>query len=124
MTSKIIYFQKHTSPFEFLYGSYDFFTSQEDFIEGLYLGGNPSAARSLTEKIASVYEERLTQLSSFPAEKQNLYEEIIMNEINGYRRLMFYVSLYEEEVYQVEMEKRIYETLKPLTMFDRIFEEK
>ena len=123
LVSKIIAFQKHTAPFEFIYGSYDFFTSQEDFIEGLYIGGDSLAARSLIENIAAVYEKRLTQLSDMSSEEQNIYEEIIMNEVNGYRRLMLYVSLHEEDTYRVAMEKKIFQAIKPLALFDSMFEE-
>ena len=123
MASKIVAFQQQTAPFEFIYGSYDFFTSQEDFIEGLYLGRDSLNARSLIENIAAVYEKRLSQLSDMSPEEQNVYENIIMNEVNGYRRLMLYVSIHEEDAYKVRIEKRIFQAIKSLAMFDTMFEE-
>jgi hypothetical protein len=123
MASKIIDFQKHSAPFEFLYGSYDFYTSQEDFIEGLYSGGDQDAGRLLVENIALVYEKRLSQLSALDPEDQEAYEEIIMDEVNGYRRLMLYVSLHEDEEYLDQMEKRVFIAIEPLAVFDRIFDE-
>lgn len=123
MASKIIDFQNHTAPFEFLYGSYDYYTSQEDFIEALFLGDDSNAARLLLENIAAVYEKRLSRLTEIPKEKQVAYEDIIMNEVNGYRRLMLYVSLYEDDEYRVSMENRIFNAIKPLAMFDEMFSE-
>ena len=123
MASKIVAFQNHTAPFEFLYGSYDYFTSQEDFVAGLYIGGDSIAGRSLIESIASVYEKRLSQLSGLDPEDQTAYEEIIMDEVNGYRRLMLYVSLHETDAYRDNMEKRIFIAIEPLAMFDSMFGE-
>ena len=123
MASKIVAFQKHTAPFEFLYGSYDYFTSQEDFVAGLYIGGDSIAGRSLIENIAFVYEKRLSQLSSLDPEDQTIYEEIIMDEVNGYRRLMLYVSLHETDAYRDRMEKRVFVAIEPLAMFDSLFSE-
>ena len=123
MASKIVAFQNHTAPFEFLYGSYDYFTSQEDFVAGLYIGGDSIAGRSLIESIASVYEKRLSQLSGLDPEDQTAYEEIIMDEVNGYRRLMLYVSLHETDAYRDNMEKRIFIAIEPLAMFDSLFGE-
>ena len=123
MASKIVAFQNHTAPFEFLYGSYDYFTSQEDFVAGLYIGGDSIAGRSLIENIASVYEKRLSQLSSLDPEDQTAYEEIIMDEVNGYRRLMLYVSLHETDAYRDSMEKRVFIAIEPLAMFDSMFDE-
>ena len=123
MSSKIVAFQKHTAPFEFLYGSYDYFTSQEDFVAGLYIGGDSIAGRSLIENIAFVYEKRLSQLSSLDPEDQTIYEEIIMDEVNGYRRLMLYVSLHETDAYRDSMEKRVFVAIEPLAMFDSLFGE-
>ncbi len=123
MASKIVAFQKHTASFEFLYGSYDYFTSQEDFVAGLYIGGDSIAGRSLIENIAFVYEKRLSQLSSLDHEDQTIYEEIIMDEVNGYRRLMLYVSLHETDAYRDRMEKRVFVAIEPLAMFDSLFSE-
>ena len=123
MASKIVAFQNHTAPFEFLYGSYDYFTSQEDFVAGLYIGGDSIAGRSLIENIASVYEKRLSQLSGLDPEDQTAYEEIIMDEVNGYRRLMLYVSLHETDAYRDSMEKRVFIAIEPLAMFDSMFDE-
>ena len=123
MASKIVAFQNHTALFEFLYGSYDYFTSQEDFVAGLYIGGDSIAGRSLIENIASVYEKRLSQLSGLDPEDQTAYEEIIMDEVNGYRRLMLYVSLHETDAYRDSMEKRVFIAIEPLAMFDSMFDE-
>ena len=122
ISSKIIEFQLYSAPFEFLYGSYDFYTSQEDFVEGLYIGDNQEAARLLIENISAVYEKRLSSLSSFPAEEQEFYEEIIMDEVNGYRKLMLFVSLYDDDVYRDKMEKRIFRAIEPLEIFNRLFD--
>jgi len=122
ISSNIIEFQRYSAPFEFLYGSYDYFTSQEDFVEGFYIDGNQEAARLLIENISAVYEKRLSKLSDISPEEQEYYEEIIMDEVNGYRRLMLFVSLYEDDIYRDKMEKRIFRAIEPLEIFNRLFD--
>jgi hypothetical protein len=122
ISSNIIEFQRYSAPFEFLYGSYDYFTSQEDFVEGFYIDGNQEAARLLIENISAVYEKRLSKLSDISPEEQEYYEEIIMDEVNGYRKLMLFVSLYDDDIYRDKMEKRIFRAIEPLEIFNSLFD--
>jgi hypothetical protein len=46
-----------------------------------------------------------------------------MDEVNGYRRLMLYVSLHETDAYRDNMEKRIFIAIEPLAMFNSLFGE-
>ncbi len=123
IASKISEFQRSAIPFKFLYGNYEFYTSQDDFVEGLYLGKDTQAARFLFDKIAKAYEERLLKLGSLPKEDQETYEEIIMDEVNGYRKLMLYINLYDDESYRDTIERRMLSIIKPLKIFDDMLEE-
>lgn len=120
---KISEFQKSSLPFKFLYGDYDFYTSQDDFLEGLYLAKDTLAARTLFNKIATVYEKRLLKLGSLSKEEQENYEEIIMDEVNGYRKLMLYINLYDNESYRDSIEMRMLSIIKPLKIFYNILDE-
>ena len=90
-------FQKSSIDFSFLYGKYDFYTSQEEFIEGFYLSGDTLNARKLVDEISLVYDERLKLISNFDSTRQLELEERIMDEVNGYRRILFYTNLYDDK---------------------------
>lgn len=45
-----------------------------------------------------------------------------MDEVNGYRKLMLFVSLYDDDVYRDKMEKRIFRAIEPLEIFNRLFD--
>jgi len=115
-------FRKYSRNFSFLYGEYDYFTAMEEFVEGLYLGGETEAARSLALNIARVYDERLEIISSFSAQRQMELEERIMEEINGYRRILLYVNLYDSKEHRDSLENQVYERIRELAVFETLIE--
>ena len=54
-----------------------------------YLSGDSLNARKLVDEISVVYEERLKLISNFDSTRQIELEERIMDEVNGYRRILF-----------------------------------
>ncbi len=122
MGEYIVSFITFSDQFRFLYGNYDYYTAMIEFIEGLYLSNNEIKARELIEQIASVYEERISIISGFSPERQNELNDRIMDEVNGYRNVLLYVNLYGTEEQRDSLEKRIYTSLKQLSLFEEIIE--
>ncbi len=116
-------FRASSSAFSFLYGEYDYYTALEDFVEGLYIGGETEKARALVEKIAAVYDERLALLARFSPERQEELYDRIMEELNGYRRVLLYVNLYDTDEERDRLENRVYTSMKSLAIFDRLLED-
>jgi len=115
-------FRNSSRKFSFLYGEYDYYTALEEFVEGLYLGGENDQARELVDKIADVYDERLALLSRFsPQRQEELYNQI-MEELNGYRRVLLYVNLYDTDEYRDSIENRVFVSMKGLAVFDSLLE--
>ena len=91
-------------------------------MEGLYLGGENDQARELVDKIADVYDERLALLSRFsPQRQEELYNQI-MEELNGYRRVLLYVNLFDTDEYRDSLENRVFVSMKGLAVFDSLLE--
>jgi len=120
MADYIKAFQKSSIDFSFLYGKYDFYTSQEEFIEGFYLSGDTLNARKLVDEISLVYEERLKLISNFDSTRQIELEERIMDEVNGYRRILFYTNIYDDKDRGEILEERIYNSIKDLEVFENL----
>ena len=115
-------FRAHSSYFAFLYGEYDYYTALEDFIEGLYLAKQTENARALADKIAGVYENRLRIIGEFEKERQLELNDRIMEEINGFRRVLLYVNLYDSDAVRDSMENRVYNSIKDLAVFGELIE--
>ena len=115
-------FRAHSSYFAFLYGEYDYYTALEDFIEGLYLAKQTENARALADKIAGVYENRLRIIGEFEKERQLELNDRIMEEINGFRRVLLYVNLYDSDAVRDSMENRVYNSIKDLAVFEELIE--
>ena len=115
-------FRNSSRKFSFLYGEYDYYTALEEFVEGLYLGGENDQARELVDKIADVYDERLALLSRFsPQRQEELYNQI-MEELNGYRRVLLYVNLFDTDEYRDSLENRVFVSMEGLAVFDSLLE--
>ncbi len=115
-------FRNSSRKFSFLYGEYDYYTALEEFVEGLYLGGENDQARELVDNIADVYDERLALLSRFsPQRQEELYNQI-MEELNGYRRVLLYVNLFDTDEYRDSLENRVFVSMKGLAVFDSLLE--
>ncbi len=115
-------FRTQSRPFAFLYGEYDYFTAMEDFVEGLYLAGKKKEARALAKKIGDVYDNRLEIIQGFEAERQLELRDRIMEEINGYRRILLYVNLYDDKEIRDSLENKIYNRIKDLMIFEELIE--
>ena len=105
-----------------MYGEYDYYTALEDFIEGLYLAKQTENARALADKIAGVYENRLRIIGDFEKERQLELNDRIMEEINGFRRVLLYVNLYDSDAVRDSMENRVYNSIKDLAVFEELIE--
>ena len=116
-------FRSYSRAFAFLYGEYDYYTAMEEFVEGLYLSGEKEEARKLAKKIADVYDDRLQVIKGFTPERQLELQDRIMEEINGYRRILLYVNLYDDEAQRDSLENKIYNRIKDLVIFDELIEE-
>ncbi len=115
-------FRFFSQDFSFLYGQYDYYTAQVEFVEGLYLGGVKEEARRLAGNIAQVYEERIEMISSLTESRQIQLEDRIMDEVNGFRRILLYVNLYDDQTQRDSMEQRVYGAIKELALFNELIE--
>ena len=116
-------FRSYSRAFAFLYGEYDYYTAMEEFVEGLYLAGEIEEARALVNKISEVYDERLEVIQGFEPERQLQLRNRIMDEVNGFRRILLYVNLYDNEAQRDSLENKIYNRIKDLVIFDDMVEE-
>jgi hypothetical protein len=115
-------FRSYSRAFAFLYGEYDYYTAMEEFVEGLYLAGEIEEARALVNKISEVYDERLEVIQGFEPERQLQLRNRIMDEVNGFRRILLYVNLYDNEAQRDSLENKIYNRIKDLVIFDDMVE--
>ena len=46
-----------------------------------------------------------------------------MDEINGYRRILLFVNLYDDDAQRDSLENKIYNSIKDLVIFDEMMEE-
>jgi hypothetical protein len=49
-------------------------------------------------------------------------EERIMEEINGYRRILLYVNLYDSNEHRDSLENQVYERIRELAVFETLIE--
>lgn len=122
MAEYIQEFRNYSRMFAFLYGEYDYYTAMEEFVEGLYLAGEKEEARELAKKIGAVYDDRLQVIQGFAPERQLELRDRIMEEINGYRRILLYVNLYDSEEERDRLENKIYNRIKDLVIFEDLIE--
>ena len=59
-------------------------------------------------------------ISNFDSTRQIELEERIMDEVNGYRRILFYTNLYDNEGREELLEERIYNSIKDLEVFQNL----
>ena len=115
-------FISSSRPFSFLYGAYDYYTALQPFVEGLYRSQKITSAQSLVNKIAEVYDERLSIIAQFDSNRQLELEDRIMDEVNAYRELLLFVNRYDATEQREKLEQRIYASMKDLTLFKDIIE--
>ena len=115
-------FISSSRPFSFLYGAYDYYTALQPFVEGLYRSQKITSAQSLVNKIAEVYDGRLSIIAQFDSNRQLELEDRIMDEVNAYRELLLFVNRYDATEEREKLEQRIYASMKDLTLFKDIIE--
>jgi len=114
LSQSILEFQKATSPFIFLYGKYEYYTILDDFVEGLYLSGDNKEARKLVAKISAEYDKRFKILSDLSEENQEYLIDRIKEEMDNYKRLLLFVSIYENQDYIKKIEEQLYKAISGL----------
>ncbi|MDG2397270.1 MAG: DUF2723 domain-containing protein [Flavobacteriaceae bacterium] len=110
----ILNFQNSSQNFIFLYGDYEYYTIMDEFIEGLYLSNNNIEARKLLLKIAKQYDERFKIISELSEENQTYLEDRIKEEMDGYRRLILYSTIYDKKDFSDSIEKRVFKSISNL----------
>ena len=120
LSSEIEDFITVADDFKFLYGNYEYYVALDEFVEGYYTAGNREGARALLEDIAQEYDERLALLAGMESDRQAFYYDRIIEEIDGYRKLMLFASLYDDEAYQNALEARIFKAIRPLEAFEQL----
>ncbi len=110
----ILNFQNSSQNFIFLYGDYEYYTIMDEFIEGLYLSNNNIEARKLLLKIAKQYDERFKIISELSEENQTYLKDRIKEEMDGYRRLILYSTIYDKKDFSDSIEKRVFKSISNL----------
>ena len=60
------------------------------------------------------------KFSNFDSTRQIELEERIMDEVNGYRRILFYTNLYDNKGREELLEEKIYNSIKDLEVFQNL----
>ncbi len=88
ITSTINKFITASTPFIYLYGDFDFYTSLIDFVEGYYIGKSIKKAQDLANNIIKEYKSRFNLYSQLKEENQLLYIKKIKGDILDYNYLI------------------------------------
>jgi len=75
---------------------YEYYTLLEPFITGYYEVNEPQKAREIWEKVTEKYQENLTYYSSWDVEKQYMYADEIITDMERYRGLVDIMMVYED----------------------------
>lgn len=75
---------------------YEYYTLLEPFISGYYEVNRPEKARELWEKVAKKYQENLTFYSNWDVDRQYLYADEVITDMERYRGLVDLLSVYED----------------------------
>ena len=90
------------------------YTILDDFVEGLYLSGDNKEARKLVAKISAEYDKRFKILSDLSEENQEYLIDRIKEEMDNYKRLLLFVSIYENQDYIKKIEEQLYKAISGL----------
>ena len=88
-----------TSPFMFLYGEYDFYTSLREFPEGYYVSGEKEKARDLIQIIVGQYVDRFKLFARFAERNDIMLIDEIKQEILDFRELVDIPFLNNDKVF-------------------------
>ncbi|MUP44569.1 DUF2723 domain-containing protein [Gramella sp. BOM4] len=75
---------------------YDYYTLLEPFISGYYEVNEPEKAREIWEKVVTKHQENLRFFSNWDVDRQYLYADEIITEMERYRGLVNLLSVYED----------------------------
>ncbi|MDR5589323.1 DUF2723 domain-containing protein [Christiangramia sp. SM2212] len=75
---------------------YEYYTLLEPFVTGYYEVNRPQKAREIWEKIVKKYQENLTYYSSWDVERQYMYADEIITDMERYRGLVDIMMVYED----------------------------
>ena len=84
------------TPFKYLYGDYEFYTSLIDVVEGYYLINETEIAQKLSAKIANQFSERMQLFAQFSANNQAQLQDRIKKEWGAYNYFLQMVNIYDE----------------------------
>ena len=73
-----------STPFIYLYGDFEYYTTLTDFVEGYYIGNNIDKAQDLAEKVINQYKSRLNLYSQLKEESQLIYFDRLKSDIMDY----------------------------------------
>ena len=77
----------------------------------------------LLTKLLKCMRNRLRIIGDFDPNRQRELNDRIMDEINGFRRVLLYVNLYDSDEERDEVWKnRVYNSIKNLAVFEELIE--
>ncbi|APG60441.1 protein O-mannosyl-transferase family [Christiangramia salexigens] len=76
---------------------YEYYTLLEPFISGYYEVNKPEKAMALWKKVVKKYQENLEYYSSWKVDRQYMYADEIITDMERYRGLLDILVIYEEE---------------------------
>jgi len=120
LEGKIDDFIQITEKFIYLYGEYEYYKLLDEFVEGYYLSGSNNKARNLCMKILNQYKERFDLYNSLSDENQKILTDRISEEVNSYRKLILYSSIYDDNSFTDTIEKELFNSIKNLSEFKKI----
>jgi hypothetical protein len=94
-----------SSPFKYLYGDYEFYTSLTDAVEGYYLVNEIDKAQSLAKKISSEFSGRLALFGQFPPQDQLSLMERIKDEFVEFSYLVQIIKAYDSTEFSTNAEE-------------------
>ena len=92
-------FVKSITPFVFLYGEYDYYTSLALFVEGYYVAEETQKARALIEIILPQYQARFEAIAGYAKKNKMPVLDRIKNEVLDYQELINISKSYDEKSY-------------------------
>ena len=120
LEGKIDDFIQITEKFIYLYGEYEYYKLLDEFVEGYYLSGSNNKARNLCMKILNQCKERFDLYNSLSDENQKILTDRISEEVNSYRKLVLYSSIYDDSSFTDTIEKELFNSIKNLSEFKKI----
>jgi len=99
---------------------YEYYTLLEPFITGYYEVNKPQKAREIWEKVAEKYQENLSFYSNWDVERQYMYADEIITDMERYRGLVDMMMVYAD---RETAQKKAEEFNNYLRMFRHFYQE-